>query len=54
MLKMCLVFWKSEPRFAYKHYAYKKEHVHNNAFLHITYRKNLPTRHHSDDRGSPG
>ena len=24
MLRMCLVFWKSEPRYAYKHYAYKK------------------------------
>ena len=24
MLKICLVFWKSEPQFAYKHYAYKK------------------------------
>ena len=24
MLKICLVFCKSEPRYAYKHYAYKK------------------------------
>ena len=27
MLKICLVFCKSEPRYAYKRYAYKKEHV---------------------------
>jgi len=24
MLKICLVVWKSEPRYAYKRYAYKK------------------------------
>ena len=24
MLKLCLVFWKSEPQYAYKRYAYKK------------------------------
>ena len=24
MLKICLVFWESEPQYAYKHYAYKK------------------------------
>ena len=24
MLKICLVFWKSEPLYAYKRYAYKK------------------------------
>ena len=24
MLKICLVFWKSELRYAYKSYAYKK------------------------------
>ena len=24
MLKICLVFWKSEPQYAYKCYAYKK------------------------------
>ena len=23
MLKVCLVFWKSEPQYAYKRYAYK-------------------------------
>ena len=23
-LKICLVFWKSEPRYVYKRYAYKK------------------------------
>ena len=27
MLKVCLVFWKSEPQYAYKHYAYNKKHV---------------------------
>jgi len=27
MIKICLVFWKSEPRYAYKRYAYKKQHV---------------------------
>ena len=27
MLKICLVFWKSEPQYAYKHYAYNKKHV---------------------------
>ena len=24
MLKICLAFWKSEPQYAYKHYAYRK------------------------------
>ena len=24
MLKICLVFWKSEPQYAYRRYAYKK------------------------------
>ena len=24
MLEICLVFWKSEPQYAYKRYAYKK------------------------------
>ena len=24
VLKICLVFWKSEPQYAYKRYAYKK------------------------------
>ena len=27
MLKICLGFWKSEPQYAYKLYAYKKKHV---------------------------
>ena len=27
MLKMYLVFGKSEPRYAYKRYAYKQKHV---------------------------
>ena len=25
MLNICLVFWKSEPQYAYKRYAYKKK-----------------------------
>ena len=25
MLKICLVFWKSEPQYAYKLHAYKKK-----------------------------
>ena len=25
MLKICLVFWKSEPQYAYKRYTYKKK-----------------------------
>ena len=25
MLKICLVFWKSEPPYAYKLYAYKEK-----------------------------
>ena len=24
MLKICLVFWEPEPKYAYKRYAYKK------------------------------
>ena len=26
MLNICLVFWKSEPQYAYKRYAYNKKH----------------------------
>ena len=36
MLKICLVFWESEPQYAYKRYAYKKKHVFDfmaNSFL---------------------
>ena len=25
MLKICLVFWESEPQYAYQRYAYKKK-----------------------------
>ena len=25
MLKICLVFWKSEPQYAYKHYVIRQE-----------------------------
>ena len=44
MLKICLVFWKSEPQYAYKRYAYKK-HVEHYAPLNLN--QNLvfkPTR----------
>ena len=27
MLRLCLVFWKSEPHYAYKHYAYKRKNM---------------------------
>ena len=29
MLKICLIFWKSEPQYAYKRYAYEKKHVYD-------------------------
>ena len=29
MLRICLAFWKSEPQYAYKRYAYKKKHVYS-------------------------
>ena len=25
MLRICLAFWKSEPQYAYKRYAYKRQ-----------------------------
>ena len=45
MLKICLVFWESEPQYAYKRYAYKKNMYfiflpHTVAFLVIWERKN--------------
>ena len=33
MLKISLVFWESEPHYAYKLYAYKKKHVYIDAIL---------------------
>ena len=30
MLKICLVFWESEPQYAYKRYAYKKTYTTHN------------------------
>ena len=27
MLQVCLVFWKSEPQYSYKRYAYKKQNM---------------------------
>ena len=29
MHRICLVFWKSEPQCAYKHYAYKRKHAYS-------------------------
>ena len=40
MLKICLVFWESEPQYAYKRYAYKKKHVH--------VLKGAPLKHNSE------
>ena len=34
MLKICLVFWESEPQYAYKRYAYKKKHVFLKKMMH--------------------
>ena len=36
MLKICLVFWKSEPQYAYKLHAYKKKHVCVKIYLDVT------------------
>ena len=36
MLKICLVFWKSEPQYAYKRYAYKEKHVFESKRIHMT------------------
>ena len=36
MLKICLVFWESEPQYAYKRYAYKKNMY---AYKHWAYEK---------------
>ena len=33
MLRLCLVFWKSEPHYAYKHYAYKRKNMYYDLFL---------------------
>ena len=35
MLKICLVFWESEPQYAYKCYAYKKKHVPNDFIVNM-------------------
>ena len=51
MLKICLVFWESEPQYAYKLYAYKKKtcilvDLLRNQFSHFTIQGNfaLPGR----------
>ena len=47
MLKICLVFWESEPQYAYKRYAYKKTTCISIEFLRLTsiritkYEKNI-------------
>ena len=33
MLRLCLVFWKSEPHYAYKRYAYKRKNMYFESFL---------------------
>ena len=33
MLQICLVFWESEPQYAYKRYAYKNKHVYSKTCL---------------------
>ena len=44
MLKICLVFWKSEPQYAYKRYAYEKKMyiVYQNV---INYKFGSPLQH---------
>ena len=39
MLKICLAFWKSEPLYAYKRYAYKKHAGHYKAVKNHTKKK---------------
>ena len=43
MLKVCLVFWKSEPQYAYKRYAYKRKNMYAIEALVI----NSDVKHHS-------
>ena len=42
MLKICLVFWESEPQYAYKLYAYKKNMYIKTGFFHETTNKIKP------------
>ena len=35
MLKICLVFWKSEPHYAYKRYAYKRKNMYLMLMLNV-------------------
>ena len=38
MLKICLVFWESEPQYAYKRDAYKK-HVYEHGNINVIFNK---------------
>ena len=38
MLEICMVFWKSEPQYAYKHYAYKKTCISTQKLLKNVYK----------------
>ena len=35
MLKICLVFWESEPQYAYKRFAYKKHVLQNEYYIQV-------------------
>ena len=37
MLKICLVFWTSEPQYAYKRYAYKKTCTRSKVLMSTTF-----------------
>ena len=53
MLKICIVFWESEPQYAYKHYAYKKNmYFLSQIFFVLTYGIYFPLQLHSSE-GAP-
>ena len=35
MLRLCLVFWKSEPHYAYKRYAYKRKNMYARMYIKV-------------------
>ena len=37
MLRLCLAFWKSEPHYAYKRYAYKRKNMYYRSMYDISY-----------------
>ena len=45
MLKICLVFWKSESQYAYKRYAYKKHELHLKTLLLLYHFVTMPQHH---------